>query len=141
MHQFIAGLQGAKPGDKEPLTKAIVFSQLWTHIQLTGTQLRGQGVSVVLFTSNLKPQERAANLQKFKVHRCRSGCIVYACLLWALGYDPMLQAFRATLFWLHGRCLTMMHSFKTMLPLGVCYHCASLKLCAELLCCHSESRI
>ena len=141
MHQFTAGLQEAKPDDKEPLTKAIVFSQLWTHIQLTGTQLRGQGVSVVLFTSNLKPQERAANLQKFKVHRSRNGCLVCACLLWVLGYDHISQAFRAILFWPHGRCLIMMHSFGSMLSLGVCYHCASLRLCAEWLCCHSESRI
>ena len=56
-----------QPADKEPLTKAIVFSHLWTHSQLIEGQLRGHGVNVALFKGNMKPEEKAASLRSFKV--------------------------------------------------------------------------
>ena len=59
--------------EKESLTKAIVFSHLWTHSQLIEGQLRGHGVNVALFKGNMKPEEKAASLRSFKVHQQSRG--------------------------------------------------------------------
>lgn len=66
-------LQVSQPAEEEPLTKAIVFSHLWTHTLLIEKQLREHGINVALFKSSMKPEEKAANLHIFKVcdFRCR----------------------------------------------------------------------
>ena len=61
-------LQDAQPDKREALTKAIVFSHLWTHTLLIEAQLRAHGVIVALFKSSMKPEDKAAGLQAFKVH-------------------------------------------------------------------------
>ena len=59
-------LQEGREADREPLTKAIVFSQLWTHAQLIEGQLRGHGVGVAVLKGNMKPEEKAASLRSFR---------------------------------------------------------------------------
>lgn len=59
-------LQGAR-GPRQGLTKAIVFSQFWMHIQLINAHLRAHGVALAVLKQDMSPKDKAAAVATFQV--------------------------------------------------------------------------
>ena len=59
-------VQGAGDPSKG-LTKAIVFSQFWMHIQLINAHLRAHGVALALLKQDMSPKDKAAAVATFQV--------------------------------------------------------------------------
>jgi len=49
------------------LTKAIVFSQFWMHIQLISSHLRAHGVPLAVLKQDMSPKDKAAAVATFQV--------------------------------------------------------------------------
>ncbi len=49
------------------MTKAIVFSQFWMHIQLLNAHLRAHGVALALLKQDMSPKDKAAAVATFQV--------------------------------------------------------------------------
>lgn len=56
------------------LTKAIVFSQFWMHIQLINAHLRAHGVALALLKQDMSPKDKAAAVATFQVTTVRDQC-------------------------------------------------------------------
>lgn len=68
---------GTGPG---PLTKAIVFSQFWMHIQLTAAHLLSHDVHVSVLKRDLSPRAKAEALDVFQViYPPISNCFFVCC--------------------------------------------------------------
>lgn len=57
--------EGAREASKG-LTKAIVFSQFWMHIQLINAHLRAHGVALALLKQDMSPKDKAAAVATFQ---------------------------------------------------------------------------
>ena len=49
------------------MTKAIVFSQFWMHIQLIAAHLRAHSVPVAVLKQDMSPKDKAAAVATFQV--------------------------------------------------------------------------
>ena len=56
------------------LTKAIVFSQFWMHIQLISSHLRAHEVPLAVLKQDMSPKDKAAAVATFQV-RCVSNTL------------------------------------------------------------------
>ena len=65
----MCGVQAGTWSAQGPLTKAIVFSHFWMHIQLICAHLRAHNVMVKVLKRDLSPAAKAEALDVFQV-RC-----------------------------------------------------------------------
>ena len=61
-----------KPGQAvRAMTRAIVFSQFWMHIQLINAHLRAHSVPVAVLKQDMSPKDKAAAVATFQVWQNR----------------------------------------------------------------------